>query len=109
MLAKATGYEEFEIDIKESDALCEAGSNVLRHYNVKATQRAMDWITLCIVAGGIYGTRAVAIGKKARSTTPITPPRNVQPDNRSPPAPPQRPMMPSDFAPTLNDDPAGNA
>lgn len=105
MLAKATGYDELNLELPECEALAEAGSNVLRHYNVKTTQKAMDWIMFAVVAGGIYGTRAAAIAKKMRvDAPPITAPSTTVPSSPTT----NRPMMPSDFAPPITEV-AGNA
>lgn len=74
MLANMTATPELAIDISEGQSLANAAGNVMRHYGVKTTQKAVDWFALFGVLGGVYATRAVAIGNRKRmekKTPPI--------------------------------------
>lgn len=83
-----------ELAIAEDDAKELAASihAVNRHYNVKMfDEKSQDWLNLILVAGAMYGSRAVAIRDRrraARTVRPIIP--RAQSENPVPgnPAPP---------------------
>jgi len=43
--------------MSEGQTLATAGQNVLRHYPVETSQKAIDWIALFGAIGMVYGTR----------------------------------------------------
>jgi hypothetical protein len=57
-----------ELAMTEADAktLMVAAQNVLRHYSIAATQRAVDWMTFCSVATFMYAPRVVALRRRTR-------------------------------------------
>ena len=57
---------ELAISDQEGKSFQIAVQNVLRHYSVRTTQKAMDWIALAGVSGGIYAPRVVAISIRRR-------------------------------------------
>lgn len=61
MLAAIAKVPELELDQSEADALARAVANVARHYNLKASSKAVDWTGLIMCIGTVYGSRAVAI------------------------------------------------
>lgn len=52
----------------EADAktLMVAAQNVLRHYSIAATQKAVDWMTFASVATFMYAPRAVALRRRVK-------------------------------------------
>lgn len=48
------------IDKEESKKLAEGIANVQRHYDVRITQKQIDWSNLIVVLCMIYGSRFVA-------------------------------------------------
>jgi hypothetical protein len=65
-----------ELAMSEGDArtLMASAQNVLRHYSIQATQRAVDWITFGSVAMFMYVPRAVAlVQRRQRSNAPPPP------------------------------------
>lgn len=66
MLAAIVQAPELAISEDESKQLAGAAGNVLRHYDIKTTQKALDWTALGICAGSIYGARAVALSLRQR-------------------------------------------
>lgn len=65
-----------ELAMSEGDArtLMASAQNVLRHYSIQATQRAVDWITFGSVAMFMYVPRAVALVQR-RQQGNAPPPR----------------------------------
>jgi len=94
-----------ELAMSEGDArtLMASAQNVLRHYSIQATQRAVDWITFGSVAMFMYVPRAVAlVQRRQRSNAPpqqwhgpaqvfqFTPPHQQQPQQQEQPQPQQQ-------------------
>lgn len=54
--------------MSEGDAktLMASAQNVLRHYSIQATQRAVDWLTFGSVAAFMYVPRAAALAQRIR-------------------------------------------
>ncbi len=61
MLAGITHSQELMLDPTEATQLAQATANVSRHYGVAMAAKTVDWINFAMVAGGIYGTRLIAI------------------------------------------------
>lgn len=66
MIAMKTETPEFMLGEGEGKAFMDAAQNVMRHYSVQTTQKALDWIAFMGVASGMYVPRiaAVAVRKK---------------------------------------------
>lgn len=64
MGATILGTPELALDPEESKKLSNAIQNVAQYYPVGLSPKMMAWINLGMVAGGIYGTRMVAIYKR---------------------------------------------
>jgi hypothetical protein len=60
-LAMRTNTPELMIEPEEGKAFMTAAQKVMRHYDVRATQKTLDWIAFAGCCGSIYGTRAFAI------------------------------------------------
>lgn len=57
LLAERTGIPEFAMDMSEGQQLQKAVENVMRHYPVDTSQKAVDWAALIGAGCMIYGTR----------------------------------------------------
>lgn len=75
MLAQATATEELAISMEEGEAWLKAAQNYMRHYNVVAQQKTIDFIALMGCTVAIYGPRVGAImvnrSKKKDAPAPI--------------------------------------
>jgi hypothetical protein len=73
-----------EIAMTEPDArtLMQSAQNVLRHYSIQSTQKAVDWITFGSVVTFMYTPRVLAYAQRRRDG----PRRPPQPEWRSGPA-----------------------
>jgi hypothetical protein len=60
VLAMKTGVAELAISDDEGAQFMARVADVQRHYDVRTTQKTMDWIALVGCAAGIYVPRAVA-------------------------------------------------
>jgi hypothetical protein len=65
MLAIRTGYEAIEVGEDEMKAWLRSAQRVARHYSVKTTQTAIDWIAFTGMSAQVFGTRAVAVALEA--------------------------------------------
>jgi len=98
LLAAKTGVPELAINMDEGQQFMKAAQNVMRHYSVQTTQKAMDWISFAGVSAMIYVPRVVALANnrsKPERVLPPTPhtfaqPATVQNVERAPA--PQSPM-----------------
>lgn len=86
MVAAATGFDKLSINEQEANSLAKAVANVQQYYPMHVSAKAMAWTNLIMVAGSVYGSRAVAIWAdqkaKENETRPIHPivaPENVMP------------------------------
>ena len=61
MLALQTGFEQIEAGEDEVRGWLKAAQRVARHYSVKTTQKALDWIAFSGISAQVWGTRAVAV------------------------------------------------
>lgn len=61
LLAAATGYDKIAINETEAGTLAKAVANVQQFYPMHVSAKAMAWTNLIMVAGTVYGSRAVAI------------------------------------------------
>jgi hypothetical protein len=99
-----------ELAMSEGDAktLMGAAQNVLRHYSIQATQRAVDWLTFGSVAAFMYVPRAAALAKRIRRPEPqpqqqwgqvyqFVPPQ-PQPPQPQPPQAPHGAAVEPDYA-----------
>lgn len=69
-LAAMLHTPEIALDMDEARKLANASANVMRHYNVRTTAKAMDWIQLSITLGVIYGPRAVVFAARRKPREP---------------------------------------
>lgn len=67
MLAERTQTPELAITEDEGKAFMEAAQNVMRHYSVETTQKALDWTAFVGVAAGMYMPRIAAVGMRKRT------------------------------------------
>lgn len=63
-LAKATKTPEIALDEVESKNLATAAMNVMQHYNIKASQKAIDWGNLLLAMTLVYGGKFHAVAKR---------------------------------------------
>lgn len=61
LLAKATKTPEIALDELEAKRMAECCMNVMQHYNIKASQKAIDWGNLILTGGIIYAGKFNAI------------------------------------------------
>lgn len=66
MLAHAIKTPELALTKEESEQMATAAANVARHYDVRASEKAIDWANLCLALGVCYGTRFVAISSRKK-------------------------------------------
>lgn len=67
VLAKITACPEFELDEDEAKKMATCCMNVMRHYNIKTSQKAIDWGNLLITGGLIYGARIYKISERHKT------------------------------------------
>lgn len=77
MLAVATGINELALTDVETNSLAKSVVELQKYYPMHVSGKALAWTNLAMVAGSIYGTRAVAIW--ARTEEKQKPPQNVMP------------------------------
>jgi hypothetical protein len=77
-LSAITGEEALQLQPEEAHAVAEAASNVSRHYDIRASQKVLDWGALGFVLAGIYGPRAAFIYQKSRAPKPPPPQRPAE-------------------------------
>ena len=63
-LAKATKTPELALDEIECKNMATACLNVMQHYNIKASQKAIDWGNLLLTCGLIYGGKMSSISQR---------------------------------------------
>lgn len=61
MLAAATQVPELAINTDEANQLAKAVANVQQYYPMHINPKTLAWSNLLMVAGSVYGSRAVAI------------------------------------------------
>lgn len=99
-LARLADCPALAMSQEESKALAGAAQNVLRHYSIEASQKAIDHLTLLGIIGFLYVPRGIALAQSRRAhRQPPAPPQYStgqvfqfhppQPPNRPPPPPPQ--------------------
>ena len=65
-VATLTQTPEIALTEQEAGTFLRAVENVLKHYPVNASQKALDWGALMFVAGSIYLPRAFAIARRRK-------------------------------------------
>lgn len=63
-LALATKTPELALTEEEAKNLSTACMNVMQHYNIKASQKAIDWGNLLLTAGLLYGGKIYRISER---------------------------------------------
>lgn len=114
MLAGVTKTAELALSEAEANSLALALSTVNSFYNVAVAEKTLAWINLAMVAGGVYGSRIVAIrmnrtARRARDVSPERPPTSSA-AGETEPAPTMQPVsttdaygaIPADFMPGFN-------
>jgi hypothetical protein len=112
MLAIRTGFEQIEAGEDEVKAWLKAAQRVARHYSVKTTQVALDWIAFMGMTAQVWGTRAVAVAVEGRGEgeTRRPPPARGSPGNVRPfpgPRPQAPPAVPEPPGPEMGVEPEG--
>lgn len=64
LLAKATKTPELELDKEEARSISTACMNVMQHYNIKASQKAIDWCNLLLTLTIVYGGKFHAVSER---------------------------------------------
>lgn len=64
MLAAISKTPELALSENESEQLASAAAGVARHYNISASQKALDWGNFALVLGVMYGPRFVMITQR---------------------------------------------
>jgi len=79
MLAVATGMDKLAINQTEAGTLAQAVCQVQQYYPTHISAKSMAWANLIMVAGSVYGSRAVAIwaDNQADKNSPPRPNDNV--------------------------------
>ena len=72
-MAQLSGHPEIAISEQDGHAFLGAAQNVLRHYPLTASQKALDWAAFAFVASFIYVPRFAAVQKRTREQTPPAP------------------------------------
>ncbi len=88
MLAIRTGLEQIEVGEDEMRGWLKAAQRVARHYSVKTTQTALDWIAFTGSTATVFGTRAVSVvvelNKRQATSGRRPPPARGAPGNVRP-------------------------
>jgi hypothetical protein len=66
MLAAICKTPELELGKEESENLANATANVAKHYDITASEKALDWGNLCLTLGVVYGPRFVMINARRK-------------------------------------------
>jgi len=82
MLAAIVKTPELALSEGESEKLAMAAANVARHYDVRASEKVMDWANLAFAMGAIYGPRIAVMKMRKREEKKKEAPvaETVQPD-----------------------------
>jgi len=67
LLAKAARTPEIALDETEAKTLATSAMNVMQHYNIKASQKAIDWGNLVLTMGIVYGGKFHAISERQKA------------------------------------------
>ena len=100
MAATAFKTPELALDATEAKKLADAVANVAKHYPVVLTEKQLAWTNLCIIAGGLYGTRFVALQMRLKADAQAKPKPFLVPKPAAPTPPPtpaepgRNPVMP---------------
>lgn len=116
-LAIRTQTPELMIEETEARAFMKSAQNVMRHYDVRTSQKALDWIAFVGCVGSMYGTRAFAIAARRAGERhadaergqvlrwPVTPKARPEPAQAAPQAAPAAPppvnAAPADYVPSV--------
>lgn len=82
-LATSTDEPAWALTKDEAEALAVSCNHVLRHYDIKMSQKTLDFYALAMCAGGIYGPRLalVAMKNKAKQSPKAPPVPQPPPQN----------------------------
>jgi hypothetical protein len=69
-VAQLSGNPELAISEDDGRAFLGSLQNVLRHYPITASQKALDWAAFAFTASFIYVPRFAAVQKRAREAPP---------------------------------------
>lgn len=67
MLAKATKTPEWSLTEDESKTMASRVTAVMQHYNIKASQKAIDWGNLLLTGGLMYGGKIHAVNERHKA------------------------------------------
>lgn len=96
MAAAAFQTPELALSPDESKAMAAAVAEVSSHYNHAINPKLMAWVNLLMVAGGVYGTRALAIRARLKTQEKAKGPQRVA---AAEPKPNGAPRTPSEMFP----------
>lgn len=65
-VATLTETPEIALSEQEAGTFLKSVENVMRHYPMNASQKALDWGALAFIASTIYVPRALAIARRKR-------------------------------------------
>lgn len=83
-LARAADMPELAIDEASAKGYLLAAQNVLRHYNVAATQKTLDWGAFMAATVGLYGPRiAAGMARRAAGGRPSANVHPLRPDGKA--------------------------
>lgn len=107
IIAERYEVPELVMDMSEGQQLADAVQNVLRHYSIETTQKAIDWAALigtsCMIYGSRFGAYMLRRAAEKRSGIIIPPnmPMRPAPEAKTngsghAPAPAQQPRFDND-------------
>jgi len=73
-LAAVAATPELALSQDEARAIAAAASNVSRHYDMRTSQKVMDWGMLGVTVAGVYGPRVAIMVNKRRAAEQRQPP-----------------------------------
>src|SRR5262249_12356604 len=74
-LAAYTGHDHWAIGDDEAKEVSSAALAIMAHYNIRASQKTMDWLAFCWALGHIYAPRiGMSVALQSADRQPAAPP-----------------------------------